>query len=390
MIPYSRQQVTENDIKEVIKVLKSDYLTQGDVVPRFEDAISKVTNAKFTTAVNSATSALHISCIALGLKEKDYLWTSANSFVASANCGAYCGANIDLIDIDKFDWNISIQILEKKLKLAKKNNTLPKIIVTVHFSGQPTLQEKIYELSKKYKFKIIEDASHSLGASRHNIKVGSCKWSDVTVFSFHPVKIITSGEGGAITTNSKKIDTILKSLRNHGIIRDKKSLINKNSGPWYFEQTSLGLNYRMTDIHAALGLSQIKRLDYIIKNRNRIANIYGTLLSELPISPVTINKGNISSYHLYPIVLNNKKDINNHKKIFQFLRKSKINVGLHYIPIYRHPFYKKYKFQIRQFKNTEKYYSSAMSLPIFVQITEKEIIHVCSAIKKSLSTKFNG
>ena len=210
MIPYSRQQVTENDIKEVIKVLKSDYLTQGDVVPRFEDAISKVTNPKFTTAVNSATSALHISCIALGLKEKDYLWTSANSFVASANCGAYCGANIDLIDIDKFDWNISIQILEKKLKLAKKNNTLPKIIVTVHFSGQPTLQEKIYELSKKYKFKIIEDASHSLGASRHNIKVGSCKWSDVTVFSFHPVKIITSGEGGAITTNSKKIDTILK------------------------------------------------------------------------------------------------------------------------------------------------------------------------------------
>lgn len=389
MIPYSRQQVTKNDIKEVVKVLKSDYLTQGSVVPRFESAISKITNAKFTTAVNSATSALHISCLALGLRENDYLWTSANSFVASANCGVYCGAKIDLIDIDNDDWNISIKTLENKLKQAKKNNTLPKILVTVHFSGQPTFQEKIYQLSKKYKFRIIEDASHSLGASRNEVNVGSCKWSDVTVFSFHPVKIITSGEGGAITTNSEKIDTKLKSLRNHGIIRDKNLLINKKSGPWYFEQISLGLNYRMTDIHAALGLSQIKRLKSIIKCRNKIANIYNELFFNLPISPVKINEGNISSYHLYPIVLKNKNNVKNHKKIFEYLRSNKINVGLHYIPIYRHPFYKKYKFQISKFKNTEKYYSSAMSLPIFVQITEKEIDHVYYTLKKSLSVQFN-
>ena len=364
-------------------------MTQGRVVPRFESAISKITNAKFATAVNSATSALHISCLALGLRENDYLWTSANSFVASANCGVYCGAKIDLIDINNDDWNISIKTLENKLKLAKKNNTLPKILVTVHFSGQPTFQEKIYQLSKKYKFRIIEDASHSLGASRNEVNVGSCKWSDVTVFSFHPVKIITSGEGGAITTNSEKIDAKLKSLRNHGIIRDKNLLINKKSGPWYFEQISLGLNYRMTDIHAALGLSQIKRLKSIIKCRNKIANIYNELFFDLPISPVKINEGNISSYHLYPIVLNNENNVKNHKKIFEYLRSNKINVGLHYIPIYRHPFYKKYKFQISKFKNTEKYYSSAMSIPIFVQITEKEINHVYHTLKKSLSVQFN-
>ncbi len=385
MIPYSRQQITERDIKEVEKVLRSDFITQGNIVPKFENSIINETGAKFATAVNSATSALHISCLALDLSKNDYLWTSANSFVASANCGIYCGAKIDLVDIDENDWNISICSLKKKLIVAEKKNILPKILVTVHFSGQPTFQEEIYKLSKKYKFKIIEDASHSLGASRNNEKVGSCKWSDLTVFSFHPVKIITTGEGGAITTNHSKLDSKLKSLRNHGIIREKKFFTKKPDGPWYFEQTSLGLNYRMTDIHAALGLSQIKRLKRIVGKRNSIAKKYNQIFLNYPITPVKINQGNISSYHLYPITLNLKKDIVNHAKIFEYLKKNHINVGLHYIPIYRHPYYKKFRLKMSDFKNTEKYYSAAISLPIFVQMKNSDIKYICEKLKKILS-----
>lgn len=385
MIPYSRQDITNADIASVIKVLKSDMITQGLIVPKFENALAKKVDSKYMTVVNSATSALHISCLALGLKKNDFLWTSANSFVASANCGIYCGAKVDLIDINNDDWNICIQNLEKKLKKASNDNKLPKIIVTVHFSGQPTFQEKIFNLSKKYKFKIIEDASHSLGASRNNEKVGSCKWSDITIFSFHPVKIITSGEGGAISSNSLKIDNAVKSLRNHGIIRDHKMMKNKIDGPWYFEQTKLGLNYRMTDIHAALGLSQLRRLDKIIKKRNQIANLYNRELKNTSIKCIKINSGNISSYHLFPIMIPEANKGERHVKIFNYLREKEINVGLHYIPIYRHPYYDKFKFKKNDFKNTEKYYSSAMSLPIYYKLTNKNVIKICNEIKKALS-----
>jgi UDP-4-amino-4,6-dideoxy-N-acetyl-beta-L-altrosamine transaminase len=383
MIPYSRQDVTDADVKAVVKVLKSDFITQGKEVPRFEKKICEIVKSKYATAVNSATSALHISCLALGLKKNDYLWTSANSFVASANCGLYCGASIDLIDINLDDFNLCIKNLEKKLIIAKKNNKLPKIIVTVHFSGQPTHQEKIYKLSKKYKFKIIEDASHSLGASRKGEMVGSCKWSDITVFSFHPVKIITTGEGGVATTNSKKINDYLKSFRNHGIIRDKNRMEVKSQGPWYFEQKYLGLNYRMTDIQAALGISQLKRLDMIVKKRNAIAKNYNRKLSSLPIKMVSIQDENISSFHLYPIMIKNGKKNKKHLKIFNYLKKKGINVGLHYIPIYKHPYFKRFKFKSISYPNTQEYYSSAMSLPIFFELSNKQINYICDELKKA-------
>ena len=385
MIPYSRQDVTKEDIKQVVKVLGSELITQGKTVPKFEKALAKKVNVKYMTAVNSATSALHISCLALGLKKNDYLWTSANSFVASANCGIYCGAKVDLIDINNDDWNMCISKLKNKLKDAERNKKLPKIIVTVHFSGQPTFQEEIFKLSKKYKFKIIEDASHSLGASRNQEKVGSCKWSDITVFSFHPVKIVTSGEGGAAATKSSEVDYLLKSFRNHGIIRDKSKMKNKIDAPWYFEQIRLGLNYRMTDIHAALGLSQLQRLDQIIKKRNQIASIYNNEFEGSIIKPIKINSGNISSYHLYPITIIGGEKKNKHLKVFNYLRNNGIGVGLHYIPIYRHPYFKRFKFKYSEFKNTESYYSTAMSLPIFTKITDKQVLKVCKNIKKAIS-----
>ena len=385
MIPYSRQDITKEDITAVVKVLKSNLITQGSSVPEFENAVAKKVNVKYATAVNSATSALHIACLALGIGPGDYVWTSANSFVASANCALYCGARIDLVDINPIDWNMSIFDLSKKLKIAQKNKKLPKAIVSVHFTGQPVEQEKIYKLSKKYGFKIIEDASHSLGAYRKKEPVGNCKWSDITVFSFHPVKIITTGEGGIAVTKSKLLDKKLKSLRTHGIVRESNELLNKSDGPWYFEQQSLGFNYRMTDIHAALGISQLKRLDKIIKKRNSIANIYNKKLLDLNIQKVLVDTNNISSYHLYPIVIKQGKDNSRHLKVFNYLKENGINVGLHYIPIYRHPYYKRFNFNLKEFPNTEKYYKSAISLPIFYKLTNNQINKICKLLKEAMT-----
>lgn len=385
MIPYSRQDITKEDITAVVKVLKSNLITQGSSVPKFESAIAKKVNVKYATAVNSATSALHIACLALGVGSGDYVWTSANSFVASANCALYCGARIDLVDINPVDWNMSIFDLSKKLKIAQKNKKLPKVIVSVHFTGQPVEQEKLYKLSKKYGFKIIEDASHSLGAYRKKEPVGNCKWSDITVFSFHPVKIITTGEGGIAVTKSKLLDKKLKSLRTHGIVRESNELLNKSDGPWYFEQQSLGFNYRMTDIHAALGISQLKRLDKIIKKRNSIANIYNKKLLDLDIQKVLVDTNNISSYHLYPIVIKQDKSNSRHLRVFNYLQENGINVGLHYIPIYRHPYYKRFKFNLKEFPNTEKYYKSAISLPIFYKLTNNQINKICKLLKEAMT-----
>ena len=385
MIPYSRQDITKEDITAVVKVLKSNLITQGSSVPKFESAIAKKVNVNYATAVNSATSALHIACLALGVGSGDYVWTSANSFVASANCALYCGARIDLVDINPVDWNMSIFDLSKKLKIAQKNKKLPKVIVSVHFTGQPVEQEKLYKLSKKYGFKIIEDASHSLGAYRKKEPVGNCKWSDITVFSFHPVKIITTGEGGIAVTKSKLLDKKLKSLRTHGIVRESNELLNKSDGPWYFEQQSLGFNYRMTDIHAALGISQLKRLDKIIKKRNSIANIYNKKLLDLDIQKVLVDTNNISSYHLYPIVIKQDKGNSRHLRVFNYLQENGINVGLHYIPIYRHPYYKRFKFNLKEFPNTEKYYKSAISLPIFYKLTNNQINKICKLLKEAMT-----
>ena len=384
MIPYSRQNVTKEDIREVNKVLKSKFLTQGPTVNIFEKKIAELVNAKFGVATNSATSALHIACLALGLNKNDYLWTTAVSFVASANCGLYCNAKVNFIDIDINTFNISIVELEKKLIESKKNKTLPKILVPVHLAGNPTDQKKIFALSKKYGFKIIEDASHSLGAFNNDEPVGSCKWSDITVFSFHPVKIITTGEGGMALTNSRILSRKMKLFSEHGITKNNKDFINKAHGGWYYEQQVLGFNYRMSDIHAALGISQLKRLKNDNKKRNGLAKIYRKELKNLPIKFQEVSSSNISSYHLFIIFLNDEVNKIKHKKLFQILRDENILVNIHYIPIYRHPFHSK-KINKSAFPNSEKYYSSAISIPLFPQLGIFQQKKIIKLIKKVLT-----
>jgi len=386
MIPYSRQNIDKNDIKSVTKVLKSDYLTQGPKVEIFEKKINKYCGVKFGVAVNSATSALHIACISLELKKEDIVWTSPNSFVASANCALYCGATIDFVDIDPKTFNMSIESLKKKLELSKKEKKLPKVVIPVHFAGQPINMGEIYRLSKIYKFKIIEDASHALGAiyyhNKKKIKVGSCKHSHITVLSFHPVKIITSGEGGIALTNDKKIFDKLKMLRTSGITRDKKLMKKSIKGMWYYEQLMLGYNYRLNEIQAALGIQQLKKINKLNNLRNKIAKKYNLSLKTLPLYLPHINSGFKSSFHLYVVVLKNNKKKIDRAKLFNKLRKFGILVNVHYIPIYRHPFYQNLGFNPADFPNCEKYYKNAISIPIFPGLKKKQQDYVISCFKK--------
>ena len=318
MIPLSRQSISKQDLKSVNKALKSDFLARGPTIEKFEKALSKKVNCKFSVAVNSATSALHIACLALGFKKNDILWTVPNSFVASANCAIFCGGKVDFVDIDENTFNISIQHLEKKLRKAKKINKIPKIIVTVHLGGNPSDLNSLKKLSRKYKFKIIEDASHALGAKFKKNKIGSCKWSDISVFSFHPSKIITTFEGGAATTNNLNYFDKLKLFRSHGITKDYKKFKSRNKvkGRWYYEQLNLGYNYWMNDVQAALGLSQLKRLDKIIKKRNILAKRYDSLISNIDVKKQEINSNCLSTFHLYIIRLLKKSNIKNYNKIF--------------------------------------------------------------------------
>ena len=382
MIPYSRQYIDLADIKAVVKTLKSKFITQGKNIDKFEKTISKYTNSKYSVAVNSATSALHIACLALGLKKNDYLWTVPNSFVASANCALYCNANIDFVDIDINNFNISIESLENKLVIAKKNGQLPKIVVPVHLGGQPTYQEKIWKLSKKYNFNIIEDASHSIGASRNNQKVGSCKWSDITVFSFHAVKIITTAEGGMALTNNKNFNNKMRLLRSHGIARDKKIFINKNKNAWNYEQQVLGYNLRMNEIQAALGISQMKKINKFIKKRNDIAKIYLKNLKDLPLDFQKIENGNISSYHLFIIKLKFTNKKINQTKLYNFLKKNKIETNLHYFPIHLQPFYGNIGFKKNEYINSENYSSNVLSIPIYYSLEAKTQMKIIKIIRK--------
>lgn len=377
-IPYGRQDISDEDIQAVIEVLKSDFLTQGPVVPKFESLVAEICGAKYATAVNSATSALHIACLALGIGRDDLVWTSPNSFVASANCALYCGAKIDFVDIDPRTYNLSSEKLEEKLITAKKTGRLPKLVIPVHFSGQPCEMEKIFSLSQEYGFKIIEDASHAIGAKYKNEPVGNCKYSDITVFSFHPVKIITTGEGGMTLTNDKELQIKLYRLRSHGIVRDSREMTHPPDGPWYYQQIELGYNYRLTDIQAALGLSQLNRLDQFIKRRHEIANMYKKLLNDKSIVLPYQNSENYSSFHLFVIRMKTKEFKISHKQAFEQLRNSGILVNLHYIPIYRQPFYSKFGFKLSDFPETEAYYSEAISLPMYPGLTEtevKEVVH---------------
>jgi UDP-4-amino-4,6-dideoxy-N-acetyl-beta-L-altrosamine transaminase len=383
MIPYARQDVLNEDIVEVKKVLRSDFLTQGPAVPKFEKSVAAYCGASYAIAVNSATSALHISCLALGLSPGDYLWTTPNTFVASANCARYCGAEIDFIDIDEKTYNMSVDLLAEKLRIAEKFGKLPKIIVPVHFAGQPCNMQEIYKLSKLYGFKIIEDASHAIGASYNKIKVGSGTHSDITVFSFHPVKIITSAEGGMALTNNKNIKEKLLKLRNHGITNDSKKMKKRSKSEiWNYQQVELGFNYRMNDIQAALGCNQLKRLDFYIERRHKIAKHYNSKLKQLPIILPWQANENYSSYHLYPIVIESNSNVKTQKQIYNKLRKNNIGVNLHYIPVHRHPYYENLGFKKDDFPKAEKFHQNAISIPIYPTLKNKNLEYIVEKLKK--------
>jgi UDP-4-amino-4,6-dideoxy-N-acetyl-beta-L-altrosamine transaminase len=380
MLSYSKQFINEEDIVAVVKVLKSKTLTKGKKIIEFENKISKFVKSKYAIAVSSASAALHLSCMALQLKKNEIFWTVPNTFVATATCGIHCGALVDFVDIDPLTKNISIKDLENKLKKTKKNK-LPKIIIPVHFGGQPTDQEAIYDLSKKYKFRIIEDASHSLGAKRFNERVGSCKWSDLTVFSFHPVKPITTAEGGVITTNNFDYYKKLKHLRDHGIYREK---ISKKKGHWYYEQRYLGFNYRLNELQAALGISQLKKLNIFNNYRNNAAKFYFDKLKKTGLKLPVIKKNNKSSFHLFSISFDKKKIKNNYQKIYKKFIKKGIFTNLHYLPVHLHPFYKKMGFKKGDFPNAEEHAKTSFSLPLYYGIKKIDQLKVIKCINEIL------
>lgn len=384
MIPYGRQDISEEDIQAVVDILKSDYLTQGPAVPAFEQAVAAYCGVKFGVAVNSATSALHISCLALGVKTNDIVWTSPITFVASANCALYCGAKVDFVDIDPKTYNMSVDALQAKLEKAEKEGKLPKVVIPVHLSGQSCEMDKIYSLSKKYGFKIIEDASHGIGGKYKNESIGNCKYSDITVFSYHPVKIITTGEGGMCMTNDPNIALSLTHYRSHGITRQASEMTHAPDGPWYYQQIGLGFNYRITDIHAALGLSQMKRLNEFVIKRHEIANKYNKAFSGSEIETPFQHSDAYSAFHLYIIRLKKLKNGTGQLQMFEKLRAAGILVNLHYIPVYHHPYYERIGYNRNDYPEAEEYYSEAISIPMHTVLTEKEQEFVIDQITKPM------
>ena len=378
---YSTQTINKADIKSVTNVLNSKWLTQGPETSLFEKKIKASVNSNYAIAVNSGSSALLLACKGLSLKKGDIFWTVPNTFVATANCGLLCGAKVDFVDIDTQTWNISIEKLKQKLSLAKKKKKLPKVLIVVHLAGLPANPKALFKLSKKYKFKIIEDASHSLGAKYFSKKVGSSIWSDVTVFSLHPVKIITTGEGGACVTNNKKVFEKMLLLKNNGITNNKKKFIFKNLGPWYYEQHDLGYNFRISEIQAALGISQLKKLNNFVSKRNQIAKIYNKNFKTLPIETQKVSERFISTYHLFIIKLKKNKT-HLHLKLFNYLRKNKIFVNLHYLPVHLHPYFKKMGFKNKSFPESENYSKSAISIPIYPKLSQKDQSRVIFLIKR--------
>ena len=379
---YSQPYLDRTDLNCLKSVFKSNFLTQGPKINEFEKKISNYVNSKYSTTFNSATSALHAACFSLGFKKNDVLWTVPNTFVASANCSRYLGGNVDFVDIDKETKNINIDLLSKKLNNCKKKN-LPKIIVPVDFGGNPVLQDKIYNLSKKYNFKIVEDASHALGAKYKNYMVGSCKWSDITIFSFHPVKTITTGEGGVATTNNSMLDRKLKMFRTHGITKDKslfENKLNKNKD-WYYEQQFLGFNYRMTDIAAAIGINQLKKINFIIKKRNKIAQVYKKNLYNLPLKLPNVTSNSLSTFHLFTIQIIKKNSNMLQLKLYKFLKKNGIITNVHYLPVHLHPYYRRLGFKKNTFPISEMHAESSLSLPIYPNLLIKEARNIAKLIR---------
>lgn len=382
-IPYGRQSIDEADIAAVIDVLKSDFLTTGPTIEKFEKAVADYCGVKHAVAVTNATAALHVAAQALDLKAGDRLWTSPNTFVASANGAEHCGADADFVDIDPVSLNMSATELEKKLE-ATPQNLRPKVVVPVHFAGQSCGMEKISALAKKYNFKVVEDAAHAIGAVYKGTKVGSCKYSDMTVFSFHPVKNITTGEGGMITTNSDQLAERLRELRTIGITRNPARMSKKPDGPWYYEQLEVSCNYRLTDIGAALGISQMRRLDEFIDRRNKIFARYNEELKNLPLILPKLVSGEKSAWHLYVIQLAPEAKIGR-LELFEKLRSKNIGVNVHYIPVHLQPVYRKKGFKAGDYPQAERYYSRAISLPIFFGLKDEDQTFVINELKAALA-----
>lgn len=384
MIRYGQQDITQADIDAVIGVLKSVNLTQGPNIPQFEQSVVAHTGAKHAVAVNSATSALHIACLALELGPGDWLWTTPNTFVASANCALYCGAKVDFVDIDPRTYNLCPQKLEAKLIEAEKVGRLPKIVIPVHLCGQPCDMQAIHALGQKYGFKIIEDASHAIGGQYQGEPIGNGRYSDITVFSFHPVKIITTAEGGMALTNSSELATRLGLLRSHGITRDPALMTQPMDGPWCYQQVALGYNYRMTDMQAALGVSQMTRLTHYVALRHKIAQRYNELMADLPLTLPWQHSDSYSAYHLYVIRLQLEKTSATHLQVFEALRAKDIMVNLHYIPVHTQPYYQRMGFKAGQFPEAERYYTEAISIPMYPTMSEAQQDQVIAALRETL------
>lgn len=384
MIPYGRQGVDDDDIQAVVDVLKSDFLTQGPVVPAFEQSVSEYCGVRHAVAVNSATSALHIACLALGVGQGDVVWTTPITFVASANCALYCGAKVDFVDIDPITFNLSVERLAEKLYLAEREGALPKVVIPVHLCGQPCDMAGIHELSLRYGFKVIEDASHAIGGKYKGEAIGNCRFSDIAIFSFHPVKIITTGEGGMAMTNDDELADRMRLLRSHGITRNPEEMTQLPDGPWYYQQITLGFNYRMTEMQAALGLSQMRRLDPFVAKRHEIAKRYDTLLENMPLITPWQHPDGYSGLHLYVIRLKLAEIKKSHREVFERLRQEKVGVNLHYIPVYLQPYYQNLGFGSGYCPEAERYYSEAISIPMFPSLTADQQDKVAYAVARSV------
>jgi len=384
MIHYGRQDITQDDIDAVVAVLKSVNLTQGPAIAQFEQCVAHHTGAQHAVAVSNATAALHMACLALELGPGDWLWTTPNTFVASSNCALYCGAQVDFVDIDPRTYNLCPQKLEEKLIQAQKDNKLPKLVVPVHLTGQPCEMAAIHALGHKYGFKIIEDASHAIGGRYKGEQIGNGRYSDITVFSFHPVKIITTGEGGMALTNSDELATRLGLLRSHGITRDPALMTEPMQGPWYYQQVALGFNYRMTDMQAALGASQMTRLVDYVQRRHDIARRYNELLADLPLNLPWQHPDSHSAYHLYVVRLQLDKISATHRQVFEALRAKDIMVNLHYIPVHTQPFYQQMGFKQGDFPQAEQYYCEAISIPMHVNLTDEELQFVSNCLREAM------
>lgn len=378
MISYGKQSINQEDINSVIDVLQSDFLTQGPIIEDFEKKVAQYCGAKYAVAVCNATAALHIACLAAGIGKGDIVWTVPNTFVASANCALYCGASVDFVDIDNNTYNMSLEELEKKLVNSERK---PKIVIPVHFSGQPCEMAKLHFLADKYGFILIEDASHAIGAEYKNSKVGNCEYSDMVVFSFHPVKIITTGEGGMVLTNDENLYEKLLLFRSHGITRKSSLMENTPDGPWYYEQLALGFNYRMTELQAALGTSQMKRLDVFLEKRRALAKRYNDLLKNLPLKLPNQNEDTNSSWHLYVVRANFSKLNINKKMLFAKMQEKQVNLNLHYIPVHTQPYYKKLGFTKGDFPVSEKYYEEVFTLPLYYDLSYEQQDYIVDCLQ---------